>query len=68
MEEFLAGKDGDDDESCEVEDVCTVPTGYQMPTDDTLREFIRSCQPVSQPEVQQPVQPEKQTGKGKRRK
>jgi len=26
MEEFLAGEDGDDDESCEVDDVYTVPT------------------------------------------
>jgi len=47
MEEFLAGEDGDDDESCEVKDVCTVPTGYQMPSDDILREFIKSCHPVS---------------------
>jgi len=30
MDEFLAGEDGYDEESCEVEDVCTVPAGYQL--------------------------------------
>jgi len=69
MEEFLAGEDGDDDESCEVDDVYTVPTGYQVPSDEMLRQFIRSIHPVSPPVAVQPqVQPTKQTGKGKKKK
>jgi len=47
MEEFLAGEDGDDDESCEVDDVYTVPTGYPVPSDEMLRQFIKSIHPVS---------------------
>jgi len=69
MDEFLAGEDGDDDESCEVDEVCTEPTGYQVPSDEMLRQFIKSIHPVSPPAAVQPqVQPTKQIGKGKKKK
>jgi len=69
MEEFLAGEDGDDDESCEVDDVYTVPTWYQVPSDEMSRQFIKSIPPISTPVVvQPPVQPLKQTGNGKKKK
>jgi len=69
MEEFLAGEGGDDDESCEVNNIYTVPTGYQAPSDEMLRQFIKSIHPVYPPPAVQPqVQPTKQTGKGKKNK
>jgi len=62
MDEFFAGEDGDDDWSGEVK------SDYIIPSDEILREFIRSSHLVSPPVAQRPVEPVKQTGKGKRKK
>jgi len=55
MEEFLAGEDGEDKGSGEVEDLPTTPSSYTLPLDDILRAFIRSVQLEPQPVVKQPV-------------
>jgi len=67
MDEFLAGEDGEDEVSGEVEDLPTTPSSYNLPSDDMQRAFIRSVQLDPPPVVQQPVAPAKKVVKEKKK-